>query len=97
MLTAGMMRQSLPCPRSGEGSAPHPTTPHFSTMNVRKYQKQVDEIMLRYGFIFHSKSKHMKYKHEKLNLIQVCSATPSDNYALSQIERQCRRSLAAAQ
>lgn len=66
-------------------------------MNNRKYRKAVDEIMLQYGFIFESKSKHLKYRHMKLNLIQVCSATPSDNYALSQIERQCRRSLAAAQ
>jgi len=66
-------------------------------MNTRKYQKQVDAIMLKYGFIFESKSKHMKYRHRKLNLIQVCSATPSDNYALAQIERQCRRTIAAAQ
>ena len=66
-------------------------------MNTRKYQKKVDDIMQRYGFIFESKSKHLKYRHQKLNLIQVCSATPSDNYALSQIERQCRRTLAAAQ
>jgi len=66
-------------------------------MNTRKYQKKVDEIMQRYGFMFESKSKHIKYRHEKLNLIQVCSATPSDNYALAQIERQCRRTLAAAQ
>jgi hypothetical protein len=66
-------------------------------MNIKKYERSVDEIMQRYGFIFHSKSKHMKYKHTKLGIIQVCSATPSDNYALSQIERQCRRSVAAAQ
>lgn len=66
-------------------------------MNLKKYQRSVDEIMNRYGFIFESKSKHLKYKHTKLGIIQVCSATPSDNYALSQIERQCRRSLAAAQ
>lgn len=66
-------------------------------MNNRKYLKSVDSIMNRYGFIFESKSKHLKYRHEKLNLVQVCSATPSDNYALSQIDRQCRRSLAAAQ
>ena len=66
-------------------------------MNIKKYERSVDEIMQRYGFIFHSKSKHMKYKHTKLGIIQVCSATPSDNYALSMIERQCRRSVAAAQ
>jgi hypothetical protein len=66
-------------------------------MNNRKYLKSVNVIMNRYGFIFASKSKHLKYRHEKLNLIQVCSTTPSDIYALSQIERQCRRTLAAAQ
>ena len=64
-------------------------------MNTRKYRKIVDTIMSDNGFHIHSESKHLKYKHIKLGIIQTCSKTPSDNYAIAQIERQVRRSLAA--
>jgi hypothetical protein len=60
-----------------------------------KYRKAVDAIMDEYGFVFFDDSKHLKYKHPDLGIIQTCSKTPSDNYALAQIKRQCRRSVAA--
>lgn len=64
-------------------------------MNQRKYRKIVDAIMADNDFYIHDESKHLKYKHKKLGIIQTCSKTPSDNYAIAQIERQVRRSLAA--
>ena len=64
-------------------------------MNQRKYRKIVDAIMAEQDFYILDDSKHLKYKHKKLGIIQVCSKTPSDNYAIAQIKRQLRRSLAA--
>jgi len=64
-------------------------------MNQRKYRKIVDAIMADNNFYIHDESKHLKYKHKELGIIQTCSKTPSDNYAISQIKRQLRRSLAA--
>jgi hypothetical protein len=64
-------------------------------MNIRKYRKAVDAIMAESGFVFFDDSKHLKYKHPTLGLVQTCSKSPSDNYALAQIKRQVRRSLAA--
>ena len=63
-------------------------------MNIRKYRKIVDAIMAENDFYIHDESKHLKYKHKKLGIIQTCSKTPSDNYAIAQIKRQVRRSLA---
>ncbi|AMO43101.1 hypothetical protein R1080702_092 [Cyanophage S-RIM32] len=66
-------------------------------MNIRKYRKAVDAIMAESDFYIYDESKHLKYKHRTLNITQTCSKTPSDNYAIAQIKRQVRRSLAAAQ
>ena len=66
-------------------------------MNIKKYRREVDTIMSSFGFIFLDDSKHLKYKHPTLGIVQTCSKSPSDNYALAQIKRQCRRSVAAAQ
>jgi hypothetical protein len=71
------------------------TPPHYMSMNIRKYRKAVDAIMDQYGFVFFDDSNHLKYKHPSLGIVQTCSKTPSDNYALAQIKRQCRRSVAA--
>ncbi|AMO43330.1 hypothetical protein Np050604_086 [Cyanophage S-RIM44] len=64
-------------------------------MNYRKYRKTVDSIMFAEGLICIDESKHLKYKHPDLGLVQTCSKTPSDNYAIAQIKRQLRRSLTA--
>ena len=64
-------------------------------MNQRKYRKIVDAIMAEQDFYILDESKHLKYKHKELGIIQTCSKTPSDNYAIAQIKRQLRRSLAA--
>ncbi|CBR26940.1 hypothetical protein S-PM2d243 [Synechococcus phage S-PM2] len=64
-------------------------------MNQRKYRQIVDAIMSDNDFYIYDDSKHLKYKHRTLNITQTCSKTPSDNYAIAQIKRQVRRSLAA--
>jgi len=87
------MRCSLNCKGLPPFLYTNPT--HTMSKQLGKYRKAVDAIMDEYGFVFFDDSKHLKYKHPDLGIIQTCSKTPSDNYALAQIKRQCRRSVAA--
>jgi hypothetical protein len=65
-------------------------------MSKKSYTREADAIHARYGFILTSDRKHRKYKHERLGIISTCSSSPSDVNALRQIERQCRRLVAAS-
>lgn len=52
-------------------------------------------IMARYGFAEKRSGKHRIWKHPS-GAVVTTAATPSDRRALANIERDCRRALAAS-